>query len=190
MSARLFVVSGPSGVGKGTLIARVREGMPELAVATSATTRKPRPGETDGREYHFLTPAEFDRRVEGGEFLEHVSYAGNRYGTLRSEVDRRLANGESVVLEIEVVGAGEIKRQVPRAVLVFVAPPTIADLEHRLRGRATDSPDEVERRVEIARGEMNRQPEFDFTITNDDIDRAAAELADLMRTAMTATEES
>jgi guanylate kinase len=95
-----------------------------------------------------------------------------------------------VVLEIEVVGAGEIKRQVPRAVLVFVAPPTVADLEHRLRGRATDSPDEVERRVEIARGEMNRQPEFDFTITNDDIDRAAAELADLMRTAMTAMEES
>ena len=190
VSARLFVVSGPSGVGKGTLIARVRASMPELAVATSATTRKPRPGEADGREYHFLTPAEFDRAVERGEFLEHVSYAGNRYGTLRSEVDRRLANGESVVLEIEVVGAGEIKRQVPRAVLVFVAPPTVADLEHRLRGRATDSPDEVERRVEIARGEMNRQPEFDFTITNDDIDRAAAELADLMRTAMTATEES
>ncbi|MGN6379073.1 MAG: guanylate kinase [Gaiellales bacterium] len=189
MSARLFVVSGPSGVGKGTLIARVREQMPELAVATSATTRHRRPDEAEGREYYFLAPEEFDRRAAGGEFLEHVSYAGNRYGTLRSEVDRRLANGESVVLEIEVVGAREIKRSVPGVVLVFVAPPTIADLEHRLRGRATDPPAEIERRIAIARGEMDAQPEFDYTITNDDVDRAAGELAELMRAAINAPEE-
>ena len=189
MSARLFVVSGPSGVGKGTLIARVRGLIPRLVVATSATTRARRPGEVDGREYHFLTPEEFERRVGQGDFLEHVSYAGNRYGTLRSEVERRLANDESVVLEIEVVGAREIKRRLPDAVLVFVAPPTITDLEQRLRGRGTDPPEQIERRVAIAREEMAAQPEFDHTITNDHIDRAAGELASLMQAATDSTEE-
>ena len=189
MSARLFVVSGPSGVGKGTLIARVREQMPELAVATSATTRPRRPGEQDGREYHFMSDEEFERRARAGEFLEHVRYAGNRYGTLRSEVSERLANGESVVLEIEVVGAGEIKRQLPDAVLVFVAPPTIADLEQRLRGRATDPPEQIDRRIAIARQEMDAQPEFDHTIVNDDIERAARQLAELVRGATDETED-
>jgi guanylate kinase len=188
VSARLFVVSGPSGVGKGTLIRRVRDSLP-LAVATSATTRGRRPGEVDGREYHFLSPVEFERRVGQGEFLEHVRYAGNRYGTLRSEVDRRLTSGESVVLEIDVVGAREIKRRMPDAVLVFVAPPTVADLELRLRGRDTDPPTEIERRLSIAGEEMSAQPEFDHTIVNDDVERAAGELAATMRTAMEATEE-
>jgi guanylate kinase len=189
VTARLFVVSGPSGVGKGTVIGRVRERMPDLALATSATTRSRRAGETDGVEYHFLTPEEFERRVQAGEFLEHVLYAGHRYGTLRSEVERRLATGESVVLEIEVVGAREIKRQMPDAVLVFVAPPTFADLELRLAGRQTDSPDEIERRIAIAREEMHAQPEFDHTIINDDIDRATSELAHLMRAATTNQEQ-
>ena len=189
MSARLFVVTGPSGVGKGTLIARVLKEVPHLSVATSATTRDRRPGEQDGREYHFMTGEEFDRRVEAGDFLEHVTYAGNRYGTLRSEVDRRLATGESVVLEIEVVGAREIKRRLPDAVLVFVAPPTIADLEQRLRGRGTDPPEQIERRIAIARGEMDAQPEFDHTIVNDDVERAAGRLADLVRRATDGTED-
>jgi guanylate kinase len=189
MSARLFVVSGPSGVGKGTLIARVRERVPGLAVATSATTRGRRAGEQDGREYHFMDAGEFDRRVRAGEFLEHVTYAGNRYGTLRSEVERRLANGESVVLEIEVVGAREIKRRLPDAVLVFVAPPTIADLEHRLRGRGTDPPQQIERRIAIARQEMDAQPEFDHTIVNDDVESAAGRLADLVRQAIDGMED-
>jgi guanylate kinase len=188
VSARLFVVSGPSGVGKGTVIRRVRDALP-LAVATSATTRPRRSGEVDGREYHFLSPAEFERRVGAGDFLEHVRYAGNRYGTLRSEVDRRLANGESVVLEIDVVGAREIKRRMPDAVLVFVAPPTVADLELRLRGRDTDPPAEIERRLEIARREMDAQPQFDHTIVNDDVERAARELERTMRKALEATED-
>ena len=188
MSSRLFVVAGPSGVGKGTLIARARAALPELEVATSATTRPRRPDEQDGREYHFLTAAEFARRVEAGEFLEHVSYAGNRYGTLRSEVEQRLRDGGSVVLEIEVAGAREIRRQMPGAVLVFVAPPTMQDLEARLRGRRQNTETEVGDRLRIAAEEMQARPEFDHTITNDDVDRAAADLAELMRSAMNAEE--
>ena len=181
MPARLFVVSGPSGVGKGTVIRGARAQLPELAVATSATTRPRRPGEKDGREYHFLEAPEFERRVAAGDFLEHVSYAGNRYGTLRSEVERRLERGCDVVLEIEVVGARAVKRQMPDAVLVFIAPPEMADLERRLRGRDTDSDEEIEDRMRIARTEMEAKPEFDYVITNDDAGRASAELAALVR---------
>jgi guanylate kinase len=185
VSGRLFVVAGPSGVGKGTLISRALRSVPELHVATSATTRPRRSDERDGREYHFLSDEEFERRANGGDFLEHVSYAGKRYGTLRSEVEQRLRNGESVVLEIEVAGAREIRRQMPRAVLVFVAPPTMADLEARLRGRRQNTETEVADRLRIAAAELEAQPEFDHSIVNDDAERAARELADVMRAAMT-----
>jgi guanylate kinase len=188
VSGRLFVVAGPSGVGKGTLIARARQLAPAVTVATSATTRPRRPDEHDGHEYHFLSEKEFERRVQAGEFLEHVSFAGNRYGTLRSEVEQRLRDGGSVVLEIEVAGAREIRRQMPDAVLVFVAPPTMADLEARLRGRRQNTEMEIRDRLRIAAEELSAQPEFDHVITNDDVDRAAAELARLMRAAMTAEE--
>jgi guanylate kinase len=188
VNGRLFVVSGPSGVGKGTLIELARGAVPEVQVATSATTRARRPAERDGREYHFLTPAEFERRVAAGEFLEHVSYAGNRYGTLRSEVEQRLRRGERVVLEIEVAGAREIKRRMPEAVTVFVAPPSVADLEARLRGRRQNTEQEVADRLRIATQELEAQPEFDHVIVNDDVDRAAAELARLMRSPETAEE--
>jgi guanylate kinase len=183
VTGRLFVVSGPSGVGKGTLIAAALERVPGLALATSATTRPRRPGEQDGREYHFLEVAEFDRRVAAGEFLEHVTYAGKRYGTLRSEVERRLRAGQDVVLEIEVVGARAIKQQLPDAVLVFVAPPAIADLEQRLRSRAANSSEEIAHRLEIAREEMQARPEFDHVIVNDDVVRAADDLVGLIRAA-------
>ena len=181
MSSRLFVIAGPSGVGKGTLIARVLEQMPELAVATSATTRGRRASEHDGVEYHFLSGDEFERRVGAGEFLEHVTYVGNRYGTLRSEVERRLADGQSVVLEIEVVGAREIKRQLPDAVTVFVAPPSMEELERRLAGRNTDSPDMIRDRLKIARDELDAQSMFDHVIVNRDADTAAQELASIIR---------
>lgn len=180
MSARLFVVAGPSGVGKGTVICRALERLPRTGVATSATTRPRRPDERDGREYRFLTAEEFARRVAAGDFLEHVIYAGNRYGTLRSEVDRRLASGESVVLEIDVVGAREIKRRMPDAVLVFVLPPAMEDLEKRLASRNTDPPEVIARRLEIAREEMTQQDLFDHTIVNDRVERAAGELARLI----------
>jgi guanylate kinase len=140
-----------------------------------------RPGEEDGREYWFLTPEEFDRRVETGDFLEHVSFAGHRYGTLKSEVDARLAAGTSVLLEVEVEGARAIKRLLPDAVLVFIAPPDAADLGRRLRERGTNSEDEIRTRLKIAEGELQAREEFDHVITNDDRSRATAELVDLIR---------
>jgi len=173
------VISGPSGVGKGTLIARARESLPELLVATSATTRPRRPAETDGREYHFLSDQEFARLAGEGAFL-----AGHRYGTLRSEVERRLADGSSVVLEIDVPGAREIRRQVPDAVLVFIAPPDLADLESRLAVRGTNSADEVAERMAIARDEMAAAAEFGHVIVNDDLNRAAADLTHVIRQAL------
>jgi guanylate kinase len=184
VAARLFVISGPSGVGKGTVIRAVRERLPWLALATSATTRPIRPGERDGREYYFLSPQAFEEAVGKGEFLEHVDYAGHRYGTLRREVERRLRSGESVVLEIDVEGAREVKRLLPHAVLVFIAPPTVADLETRLRHRETNSPAEIETRLAIACAELGAARHFDHRITNDDVSRAAEELERTIRSAV------
>jgi guanylate kinase len=181
---RLFVISGPSGVGKGTLIGRARERLPALEVATSATTRARRPGEEDGREYRFLSPEQFERGVREGAFLEHVEFAGHRYGTLRSEVDRRLAAGSSVVLEIDVPGAREIERQVPDAVLVFIAPPDMDDLERRLIGRGVNSDDEIKKRLRIANSEIQAREDFQHVIVNDDLDRAASQLTELIRSAL------
>ncbi len=188
MIGRLLVVSGPSGVGKGTLIAHARQRLPELVLATSATTRPRRPGEVDGRDYHFLSEDEFQRLVKEGAFLEHVDFAGYRYGTLRDEVDRRLADGTSVVLEIDVPGAREIRRLRPDAVMVFIAPPSIDELEQRLRTRGANSEEEIARRVRIAEREMAASSEFDHVIVNDDINRAAEELVQVFRRALSAEE--
>ena len=136
----MFVITGPSGVGKGTLIRGLLERVPELELSVSATTRQPRPGEHDGVDYHFLTPEEFERRVAGGDFVEHATYSGNRYGTLRSELERRLADGLPVVLEIEVQGARQVREAMPEAVEVFIAPPSREALRARLVGRGTDAP--------------------------------------------------
>jgi guanylate kinase len=180
VSARLVVVSGPSGVGKGTHIRAALDRAAGVGLATSATTRPRRPGEAHGREYWFLAPDDFARRVEAGEFLEHVDYAGHRYGTLRSEVAGRLDAGESVMLEVEVAGARAIKQLVPEAVLVFIAPPELDALAERLRSRGTNSEEEIADRLSIAEREMRSQDEFDHVITNDDADRAAAELVRLI----------
>ncbi|MFA9399800.1 MAG: guanylate kinase [Acidobacteriota bacterium] len=177
----VFVITGPSGVGKGSLIARLRDGIPSLELSVSATTREPRSGETDGVEYHFLGPEEFDRRVAAGDFLEHADYSGNRYGTLRSEVEQRVGAGHPVVLEIEVQGARQIRDTMPEAVQVFIAPPELASLRSRLEGRGTDHPEAIEARLTVARQELEARDEFPHQVVNDDLDRAAGELEAIVR---------
>jgi guanylate kinase len=178
---RLFVITGPSGVGKGTLIARLLEQVPELELSVSATTRSPRGSERDGVHYHFMDGEEFERRVAAGEFIEHAGYSSHQYGTLRSEVEPRLQQGRSVVLEIELQGARQIRETVPDAIQVFIAPPSPEDLRRRLEGRGTDSPEQISRRLEVAAEELGARDEFGHVIENDDAERASQELAELVR---------
>ncbi|MCI1879358.1 MAG: guanylate kinase [Olsenella sp.] len=175
-SARLFVVSGPSGVGKGTLVAKVRGDRPSLGLTVSATTRPPRPGEVDGVSYFFMDDAEFSRRVSQGEFLEWANVHGHRYGTLLSEVRRNLAEGRSLILEIDVQGGLNVRRIHPDAVLVFIEPPSMDELERRLRGRGTEDEASIECRLENARREMEMGASYDVRIVNDDLTRASEEL--------------
>jgi guanylate kinase len=179
--AKVFVITGPSGVGKGTLIENLLDRVPELELSVSATTRDPRPGEVDGRDYHFLGPEEFDRRVAAGDFLEYADYSGNRYGTLREEVERRLAEGRSVVLEIEVQGARQVRDAMPEAVQIFIAPPDEEALRERLEGRGTDSSEAIEQRLETAKTELEAQDEFPQVVVNEDLQKAASRLEALVR---------
>ena len=180
-AGRLFVITGPSGVGKGTLIGRLLERVPGLELSVSATTRPPRPGERDGVDYHFLSDEEFERLAGDDELLEHATYSGHRYGTPRSEVEPRLAAGRSVVLEIEVQGARQVRAAMPEAVQVFIAPPSPAALRARLEGRATDRPEEIERRLSAAQEELRARREFGHVVVNDDLERATGELVALVQ---------
>jgi guanylate kinase len=178
---KVFVITGPSGVGKGTLIRTLLERMPELELAVSATTRLPRPGEEPGVHYHFLDDAEFDRRVVEGDFLEHAEYSGRRYGTLRSELEKRTADGASVVLEIEVQGARQVASAMPEAVRIFIAPPSEETLRERLIGRDTDDREQIERRLLVAKSELAAVDEFPHVVLNDDLEQATAELEAIVR---------
>jgi guanylate kinase len=178
--SRVIVITGPSGVGKGTLIRELRQRMPGLVLAVSATTRDPRDGERDGVDYHFLDPDEFDRRVEADEFVEHANYSGRRYGTLRAELERGIATGAPVILEIEVQGARQVREAMPEAVAVFIAPPDEQALRTRLTGRGTDSPAQIARRLETARDELAAKSEFKHVIVNHDLATAADELTALV----------
>jgi len=179
--SRVVVITGPSGVGKGTLIRLLREQLPQLGLSVSATTRDPRPGERDGVEYHFLSDTEFDRRAAVGAFAEHAEYAGRKYGTLRSELERRTAVGEPVVLEIEVQGARQIRDAIPGALLVFIAPPSGEALRERLVGRGTDAPDVVERRLLVAEEELAARHQFAHVVVNDRLEDAVRELVSVVR---------
>jgi guanylate kinase len=179
--SKVFVITGPSGVGKGTLISKLLERVPDLELSISATTREPRAGEVDGRDYHFLSREEFDRRVEEENFLEFATYSGNRYGTLRTEVQRRLAAGHSVVLEIEVQGARQVRAAMRESIQVFIAPPDPAVLRERLDARGTDAPEAIDSRLEVAEQEMAAQDEFAYRVVNDDLGRAADELEGIVR---------
>ena len=177
MRPRLFVVTGPSGAGKGTLIRALVGRRPDLAVAVSATTRERRPSEADGREYTFLTDDEFQRRVGAGEFLEHVTYvSGHRYGTLKDEVERIVGEGRSPILELETQGAKEVQATAPDAVTIFVQAPSFGELERRLRERDTESAGEIGERLALARRQAQEADDFDHVVTNDDVERAVSEL--------------
>ena len=179
-SRPVFVVTGPSGAGKGTLIKGLLERVPGLEVAVSATTRPQRPGEEDGRDYWFLTDEEFTRRVDAGDFLEYVPYvSGRRYGTLRSEIERIAGAGNTCILELELEGALRVQSDVPGSITIFIAA-DVPELERRLRGRATESTGEIGERIALARVQLEQAHRFRYMVRNDDVERATAAVAALV----------
>lgn len=177
----LFVFSGPSGVGKGTLKAKLFEEFADrIAYSVSATTRGPREGEVDGKDYFFISRQEFERRVKNNEFLEHAEFAGNCYGTPRAYVEKLLDSGMNVVLEIDVQGALQVMKSMPECISVFILPPSFEELEHRLRGRGTETEEKVRERLETAKRELPYAPQYDYQIVNGgDIEAAYQSLRDV-----------
>lgn len=179
-SGRLFVISGPSGAGKSSVVDGLRRRR-KLYFSVSATTRLPRPGETHGVHYWFISPDEFSTLVDQGELLEWAEYNQKRYGTLRQPVEEHLGAGDDVLLEIEIQGARQVRRSEPAAVMFFVVPPSLSELERRLRGRGDTPEEDIARRLEIARREMEEAPVlFDHTVVNDDLERVVGEVDALM----------
>jgi guanylate kinase len=174
------VLAGPSGVGKGAIVARLLAAVPDLELSISATTRRPRPREDEGRHYYFVDRADFDRMIDAGGFLEWADIFGERYGTPREPVERALAEGRDVLVEIDVQGARQVKAADPSAYMVFITPPSLAELERRLRTRGTETDQQVRRRLAKASDELAAEPEFDVTVVNDDLERAAREVIQIV----------
>lgn len=172
----LFVLSGPSGAGKGTLVKRVLQRIPDAWVSVSATTRKPRPGEVDGKDYYFLDQPRFDELVSQNGFLECACVHGNSYGTLRSRVQDHMNAGGQVILEIDVQGAFQVKKAMPEAHLIFIEPPSLEELERRLRGRGTETEEVICKRMKTAEVELAQKMEYDVQVVNDELERATDEL--------------
>jgi guanylate kinase len=187
----VFVITGTSGAGKGTLVKELLGRAPEVELAVSATTREQRPGEVNGREYWFLSHEEFARRLEQGEFLEHIDFPwGQRSGTLWSELERISAAGRAPLLELETYGALVVRDEVPGSVTIFVRAPSFDELERRLRERATESAGEIGERLELARQQLAQEGEFDYVVVNEDLERATAELVEIVRRKLQATANS
>jgi guanylate kinase len=178
---RLTVITGPSGVGKGTLVKRLLESQPEIWLSVSATTRAPREGEVDGQSYFFHSREAFDALVATGGLLEWAEFAGNCYGTPRKPVQDQLDQGRAVLLEIELEGARQVRRSFPEGVQIFLAPPSFEELERRIRGRGTDAEEAIQRRLQRAEEELRAQGEFDAVVINDDLDSALEALEQLMQ---------
>lgn len=177
---KLFVISGPSGAGKSTVVFKAMEARDDVCFSTSVTTRKPRPGEVDGKEYFFVDLDRFKEMVENDELLEHAEYVANSYGTPRAYVEEKLREGMNVILDIEVQGARQVNQKMPEAVKIFIIPPSLEELERRLIGRGTDTPRAIEARLIRARQEYKEADFYDYIIINDDAERAAKELAAIM----------
>ena len=182
MSSRLTVIAGPTAVGKGTVIRHILANHPEIRLSVSATTRAPRAGEQDGVSYYFLTKDEFEKAIAAGQMLEYaVVHGENYYGTPRGPVDDALAHGDLMILEIDIQGARQVKKAMPEASLIFIAPPSWEELVRRLQGRGTETAAEQERRLETARQELEAQSEFDYVVVNDDVAECASKVVDLMQ---------
>ena len=179
-AGNLFVISGPSGAGKGTLVKALIEQVPDAWLSVSATTRKPREGEVDGKHYHFLSNDQFDDLVRQDGFLEWAQVHSNKYGTPRAQVEQAIAEGKQAILEIDVQGAFQIKEKIPQSILVFIEPPSLEILEERLRGRGTETEDVIAARMSVATMELLEKIKYDIAIVNDDLDVAAKELVDFV----------
>ncbi|MBE9222146.1 guanylate kinase [Cyanobacterium stanieri LEGE 03274] len=177
---KLFVITGPSGVGKGTLVRSLLKSHPQLFVSISATTRKPRQGEKEGKDYYFLSQEQFKSMIEEDNLLEWATYAGNYYGTPKQPVLEKINQGKTIILEIELLGARQVKENLPQSELIFILPPSEQELERRLRNRGSDSPEAISKRLQRAKEEILAQDEFDHKIVNDQLERAIVQLQQII----------
>ncbi|HBG49980.1 MAG TPA: guanylate kinase [Cyanobacteria bacterium UBA9971] len=176
----LFVISGPSGVGKGTLVSMLRQNHPEIKLSVSATTRNPRPGEINGVHYFFLTKEDFKKRIELGEFLEWAEFSGNFYGTNKNFVEKMLKDGHNIILEIDVQGALQVKNKLQEAILIFIEPPCFEELKLRLLKRSTETEEEIQKRLAVVKSELQQKQEFNYVIVNDNLDTAFKNLENII----------